>query len=190
MNDDEFRHALATLASTRPAVGPSEARAAVGTRAARYRRRRRAVTATIGAAAAGIVVAAAVTLTGLHHQESVTVRGDGATGIAVGHIDACSGLPQPQRFVDGTVVARRGHIRFKRLGAGVSKQVLPRDVVARQVVPIGGEYRFTLPAGAYVIDVSHGHDTASPNSDVSVVVRSHQTVLPISPTNANKRHKG
>jgi hypothetical protein len=176
MNDDEFRNALATLASTRSAAAPAEARAAVATRAARYQRRRQVVVASIGVAAAGIVVVAVVALSGSHQPQSVTVRGVGPTGRAVGDIDACSGLSEPKRFVGGSVVALRGRIRIERLGGGVGKQVLPGDVVARQVVPAGGEYHFTLPAGHYVIDLPHYQGRNSASTHVSVVVRSHQTV--------------
>jgi hypothetical protein len=174
MNDDEFRDALATLASTRSAAGTFDARAAVGTRARRYRRRRRALLATIAVAAAAIVVVAVVALTGMHRPQAVTVRGGGST--AVGHIDACSGLSEPKQFVGGTVVALRGRIRFERIGRGVSKQVLPGDVVAREVVPAGAEYHFTLPAADYVIDLPHYQGATTASTHASVAVRAHQTV--------------
>jgi hypothetical protein len=176
MNDDEFRDALATLASTRSAAATFDARAAVGTRARRYRRRRRALLATIGVAGAATVVVAVVALAGLHHPQAVTVRGGDSTGIAVGHIDACSGLSEPEQFVGGTVVALRGRIRFERIGRGVSKQVLPGDVVAREVVPAGAEYHFTLPAGEYVIDLPHYQGATTASTHASVAVRAHQTV--------------
>jgi hypothetical protein len=183
MNDDDFRAVLSSLASTQPAIDPSVARAAVKTRARRYRHRRRAAVGILVAAVSVLVVAVVVDA-GLHRTQSVTVTSPRSVGTAVGHIDACSGLPEPTRYVGGTVVALRGRIRYRRLTEGVSKEVLPTDVVARQIVPAGREYHFTLPPGSYIIDLRlYEHHRSNVDTHVSVLVRSQQTVHADLPNN-------
>lgn len=69
-------------------------------------------------------------------------------GFVVGGIDPCFGLapPTPPPYQAGTVDVLRG-----------------TDRVATETVPNGGMYRFTLPAGSYVLasrDVSRGPDVS------------------------------
>jgi hypothetical protein len=176
MNDDDLHAALVALASKRRSVEPSDARLAVASRARRYRRRRRLMPAAIAAAAGGVVALAVVALSGSPHAQSVTVRSPASTGTVVGHIDACSGMSEPKRFVGGSVVALRGRIQLERLADGVGQQVLPALVVARRVVPAGGEYRFDLPAGHYVIDLPHYRGSNTASTHVSVVIHPQHTV--------------
>ena len=77
-------------------------------------------------------------------------------GTVVGRIDACDalGVARP-RYVGGTVVALRGPIRVVMQTSTWGKVVLPTDAVARQRVPVGGYFHFSLPPGHYVIDLPH-----------------------------------
>lgn len=82
--------------------------------------------------------------------------GAAGLGTVVGRIDACDalGVAKP-RYVGGTVVALRGAIRVAMQGPTWGKVVLPTDAVARQRVPVGGYFHFSLPPGHYVIDLPH-----------------------------------
>ena len=77
-------------------------------------------------------------------------------GTVVGRIDACDalGVAKPS-YVGGTVLALRGSIRTVWEGRTHGRLVLPTDVVARQRVPVGGQFHFHLLPGHYVIDLPH-----------------------------------
>jgi hypothetical protein len=96
-------------------------------------------------------------------------------GVVIGHIDACSGLPQAARYVAGSIVALLGVISTQPAGNGENRTVLPPDEVGHQRVSTGGEYRFALPPGNYVIDLPH-YDGGNVGSFVSVVIHAGATV--------------
>jgi len=98
-----------------------------------------------------------------------------ATGTVWGHIQRCSALSEPMSYVGGSVVALRGVVRWRKVSKLVWKRLLPTDVVGREQVPAGGEYRFTLPAGDYVIDLPH-YIGGNVGTLISVVIRAGRTI--------------
>jgi hypothetical protein len=97
-------------------------------------------------------------------------------GTVVGRIDACSGLGYAKpRYVGGTVLALRGAVRSVQTSAATGKLLLPSDVVARQQVPVGGQFHFRLLPGRYVIDLRH-YVGGNVGTWASVTVRGGETV--------------
>ena len=75
-------------------------------------------------------------------------------GSVVGRILACSGLGYAKaEYVGGTVLALRGKVRSVPLSPTTGKLVFPTDVVARQRVPAGEQFHFSLSPGQYVIEL-------------------------------------
>jgi hypothetical protein len=68
-----------------------------------------------------------------------------AAGLVIGGLEPCSGIvfASPQPFAAGTIVVLRG--------VESASGSLPTTIVATQVVGSGAEFRFTLPAGQYVL---------------------------------------
>ena len=78
-------------------------------------------------------------------------------GTVVGRIDACSGLGYAKpRYVGGTVLALRGVIRSVQTSAAIGKLRLPSDVVARQEVPVGGQFHFRLAVMSSISPTTSG----------------------------------
>ena len=103
---------------------------------------------------AGLAVVAALAA-GCDHQSPVrstsTVE---PAGVVRGGIPPCTGPESSAlHFVAGAVVALRGSITEHHIAPGEIKDVLPHREVARESVGEGGEYRFTLPPGHYVLRV-------------------------------------
>lgn len=73
-------------------------------------------------------------------------------GVVIGGIDPCVGppVPTPPAYAWGTVVVFRGSVIEQTL-AGVQQTVLPTELVASMAVAEGGEYRFALRPGPYVL---------------------------------------
>jgi hypothetical protein len=67
-----------------------------------------------------------------------------SAGLLVGGLEPCSGIFLPTLpFAAGTIVVLRG----TRSADGA----LPTTIVAAQTVPSGGQFRFSLPPGQYVL---------------------------------------
>jgi hypothetical protein len=96
-------------------------------------------------------------------------------GVVVGGIDPCVGPPPrtPPRYAWGTVVVLQGSVT-EQSGAGA----LPKEMVmvASAAVAEGGEYRFTLLPGPYVL-VAHYEQWRSGWPWASVSVMAGQTTL-------------
>lgn len=93
-------------------------------------------------------------------------------GVVLGGIDPCVGPPTrtPPGYAWGTVVVFQGSVTPAQTGAGVQQPVLPTQQVTSVAVAEGGEYRFALPPGPYVL-VAHYEQWQSgwPWASVSVV---------------------
>jgi hypothetical protein len=100
------------------------------------------------------VLVLAMTACAAHHGNAATSHVP--QGTVIGRIDACSGdgYAKPP-YVGGNVLALRGVVRSVWTSATTGKLVLPTDIVARQEVPVGGQFHFRLPPGRYVIDLPH-----------------------------------
>jgi hypothetical protein len=76
----------------------------------------------------------------------------------------------PPAHPAGTVVVLRGIVTWVPTGGAFSLQ-LPTETVTSESIPAGGEYRFVLPPGSYVIE------TTEPRWDyTSVSVLAGQTI--------------
>ncbi len=80
-------------------------------------------------------------------------------GVVVGQITPFYGdtrmLPtQPPAHPAGTVVVLRGSSLWVSTGTGGFSLHLPSETVAMASVPAGGQYRFVLPPGPYVIETT------------------------------------
>jgi hypothetical protein len=79
-------------------------------------------------------------------------------GLVVGQINACVGMdyrpnPPPPPHPAGKVVVLRGTATWVPNTAGVFSLTLPTESITAESIPAGGEYRFKLPPGSYVIFV-------------------------------------
>jgi hypothetical protein len=97
-------------------------------------------------------------------------------GVVVGQISPCygmdlRGLPtQPPAHPAGTVVVLRGTVTWVPTGAGGVTLHLPTETVTSESIPGGGQYRFILPPGPYVIFVpSPGVYVATPGGQMTAV---------------------
>jgi hypothetical protein len=146
----------------------------------RNRRRRRRRVTQRAAAAAVIVVAAIVLGAGLALRSShgTTLRVDGVAGSqgrggttspaatstsgeVTGKILRCSGLGTPtgvSPYTGGTVVAQRGVVTYQQTSPFGGQTILPTDAVATQTVQPGQAFDFALPAGNYVLHLTHYSD--------------------------------
>jgi hypothetical protein len=81
-------------------------------------------------------------------------------GVVVGQITPFYGLmgveasPPPPVHPAGTVVVLRGHSTWVSDGAGGQSLHLPTETVTGESIPADGQYRFILPPGSYVIEVT------------------------------------
>lgn len=80
-------------------------------------------------------------------------------GVVVGQITPWYGdtrnLPtQPPAHPAGTVVVLRGTDSWVPTGAGGVSPKLPTETVTAESIPAGGQYRFILSPGSYVIEVT------------------------------------
>src|ERR1700686_1165999 len=81
-------------------------------------------------------------------------------GVVVGQISPCyldnRPNPPPPAHPAGTVVVLRGSVTWVPTGAGGVTLHLPTETVTAESIPAGGQYRFILPPGPYVIFVPSG----------------------------------
>lgn len=95
-----------------------------------------------------------------------------AIGVIVGAITACIGTSAAATGTSasshghppsdgGTVVALRGQLHTTATAGGTRTTLLPTDPVAAQTVAPGQHYRFVLPPGHYILDLTH--DTKTPH---------------------------
>jgi hypothetical protein len=80
-------------------------------------------------------------------------------GVVVGQITPwygdTRGLPtQPPAHPAGTVVVLRGTVSWVPTGAGGVSLHLPTETVTAESIPANGNYRFILPPGPYVIEIT------------------------------------
>ena len=123
------------------------------------------------AVALGTFVLATTPCLAYHSSASLVPEGD-----AVGRIEACSGLGYAKpHYVGGTVLALRGVVRSVQTSPTTGRLVLPSDVIARQQVPVGGQFHFSFVPGRYVIDLPH-YVRGNVGTWASVTVRSGETV--------------
>jgi hypothetical protein len=61
---------------------------------------------------------------------------------------------QPPAHPAGTVVVPRGTGTWVPTGAGGVSLHLPTETVTAESIPAGGQYRFILPPGSYVIEIT------------------------------------
>lgn len=77
-------------------------------------------------------------------------------GSVSGRIDPCFGFaPAHWAWPGGTVDVLAGRIRTLPTGPGTGRLEVPSTQVARQTVPPGGSYHFSLSPGRYVIKLEH-----------------------------------
>jgi hypothetical protein len=120
--------------------------------------------------ALGALVLATTPCLPYHSGASRVLKGD-----VVGRIEACSGIvPAKPQYVGGRVLALRGVVRWAQTSPTTSRLVLPSDVIARQQVPVGGHFHFSLVPGRYVIDLPH-YASGNAATWASVTVRGGET---------------
>jgi hypothetical protein len=81
-------------------------------------------------------------------------------GVVVGQITPCTvdsrPNPPPPPHPAGTMVVLRGSATWVPVTAGGLTLALPTEAITSESIPAGGEYRFILPPGSYVILVPDG----------------------------------
>jgi hypothetical protein len=120
------------------------------------------------------VVIMAATACGTHGESNPPQQQP--IGTLVGHIDTCAGMigPGVPPYTGGTVVVLRGVVHAPKANRN-GRPTLPTDAVGRQTVASGGEFRFALPPGPYVLDLPH-YIGSNFGTYWSVVVRAGTTV--------------
>jgi hypothetical protein len=93
-------------------------------------------------------------------------------GVVVGQINVCVGMdyrpsPPPPPHPAGTVVVLRGSATWVPVTAGGLTLTLPTESITAESIPAGGEYRFILPPGSYVIFVPDGGYGFAPGGPIT-----------------------